>query len=123
MKFDSAAACRIFSAEDCIRWALAAYYGASRDIEPPPGEPWDGESGPWSSPALFIDAVHRRFTESLNDAAITARIPCDSGCACTLLGWDDSAFANGDLIGLKMHDLPPVQNAVNNQSSPRADHA
>ncbi len=92
IRWPSPAACRFFTAEDAVRWALAAYYGASRDIQPPKGEPWHSEFGPWTTPAAFGDAVVTRFLGSVVAAAIDARIPCDHGCATPSFGWDDRGF-------------------------------
>ncbi|HET6545325.1 MAG TPA: hypothetical protein VFG55_01110 [Rhodanobacteraceae bacterium] len=116
MNCDSPAACRIFDAEDVMRWALAAYYGASRAIEPPEGEPWLIEGCPYSSAASFVNEVHSRFTQALNSAALAARIPCDHGCANTPLGWDDSGFPESLFSGPKLNGLPAPENRADNQA-------
>jgi len=106
--WESPAACRFFTPEDVVRWALAAYYGASRDIEPPAGEPWiDPESGSWATPAAFGRAVHARFTNALVAASIDAHIPCDHGCASEEYSWDDRGFpgSHSDYLRAKFPDL------------------
>lgn len=123
MKIDSAAACRFFSAEEACRWALAAYYGASRDVEPPSGVPFVDDGVQWSSPAYFGDAVLSRFAAALVAAAIDARIPCDHGNAAPSFSWDDSGFAGSMcdrgaalFLGPPLNDLPPANNAADNQA-------
>lgn len=117
----SPAACRFFTPEDVVRWALAAYYGASRDVEPPPGVPWlDPEFGQsWASPASFGDAVHMRFTNALVAAAIDARLPCDHGCASATFSWDDSGFFSR----LQGNDLPPLADSCEHPSHGALRHA
>ncbi len=59
-----AAACRCFTPEDACRWALGAYYAASRELDPPAGEPWiDPATGvAWSSPACFVENFVQHLT-------------------------------------------------------------
>jgi hypothetical protein len=96
------AACRFFTPDDAVRWALQAYYGACRDVVPPKGQPWLAEGVAWSSPACWGDAVVTRFMAAVVAAAIDARVPCDHGCATPSFSWDDSAFYSRPQV----NDLP-----------------
>lgn len=123
MKSDQVAACRFFSAEDVCRWALSAYYGASRALVPPNGEAFIAEGCAWSSAACFAFDVHRRLTESMVAAAIDAKIPCNHWSESASCSWDDSGFpgSHADYVvahfaGLELNDLPPLDNPGNNRS-------
>lgn len=124
IRWPSPAACQFFTPEDAARWALAAYYGAARDIRPPKGEPWLCEFGPWATPAAFGDAVVTRFLGLVVAAAIDARIPCDHGCATPSFSWDDRGFPGsradafgGDFSGDLGNDVPHVSAAGEAQAA------
>ena len=59
--------CRVFSAEDAVRWALQAYMQASRYLEASEG-PWVEGGVPWSSPHGFADDFQHEFERRLWDA-------------------------------------------------------
>ncbi|MDQ0008279.1 hypothetical protein J2T07_000438 [Luteibacter jiangsuensis] len=69
MKIDHAAECRFFSAEDAIRFALSAYYAATKHIEPPAGEPWVIDGAPWASGADFADAFMQEVADRISAKA------------------------------------------------------
>ena len=104
------AACRFFTPEDAIRWALQAYCGACRDVVPPKGEPWMVDGCAWTTPAAWADLVVTRFMGLVVAAAIDARVPCDHGCATPSFTWDDSAFFSRP----KRNDLPGSENHAEN---------
>lgn len=95
-------ACRFFTPDDALRWALQAYYGASRHVVPPEGEPWFQDGSAWSSPACWGLEVVSRFIELATAAAIDARVPCDHGSQTPSFSWDDSAF----FLRPEVHNLP-----------------
>lgn len=113
-----------FSAEQAMALALKAYYAAGRAILEDfkaSGEPWIDESGPWSSPSMFLYGFHEELTRRLNTYAIKRRLP-SSGCASPILGWDLDARPSGpvslapqrnDLHSLPspLHALPPATDA------------
>lgn len=115
---DPAAACRCFTAEDALRYALAAYYAASADVEPPEGEPFIGAEGvPYAGPAEFVEfflqQVSRRVYSRALRAGIdlnTGSIPCCPEALCDLLAHPDERFtAEED------DSLPLPENQGNNQ--------
>lgn len=112
MKYDTPASCRFFSPDDAVRWALAAYYGASRALTPPPGEAFIQERVPWATPASFALDVHFRFTDSIVAAAIAAKVPCDHGTASATCGWDlSSETGSPDFMARQeRNNLPGVLN-------------
>lgn len=137
MKFDPAAACRYFSAEDACRLALQAYYAAAAAIDPPPGEPWELEGCPYATPTDFLDAyiceLHARlgllgldrlgtFTAS-NSAGeadfirIACRIAPEKTAALISMLETDNAEDGEAFSGDQLHDLPPVENALHNANS------
>ena len=125
MKYDSPAACRFFTPDDAVRWALAAYYGASRRLHPPLGESFIDGDGRWSSPATFALDVQYAFSESIVAAAIDAKIPCDHGSSGPSCSWNDSGWAHSHadyLAGQEMNDLPGLLNVPDTLESSEARH-
>lgn len=59
--------CRFFSAEDAMRWALAAHVEASRFVAQSEG-PWVDGGVPWSTPEGFADLFKDGFERRLWDA-------------------------------------------------------
>lgn len=57
------AACRFFTVEQALAWTAAAYFGASRALAPPKGEPWFLEGVAWAGP----DDFERHFLQGFND--------------------------------------------------------
>ncbi len=72
---DPAAQCRFFTADDAIRFALAAYYAASHDIEPPQGEPWLIDGEPYADGSCFADAFVQQIADRVSAAAYSANLP------------------------------------------------
>ena len=70
----SPAACRFVGADEFVAMALACYYAASRDLEPPAGEPWkwsnDEGSAYWSSPEDFATGLLHHVEQRLTRMAI-----------------------------------------------------
>jgi hypothetical protein len=128
MKPDPAAQCRFFSAEDACRFALAAYYAASREIEPPPGEPWITEGAPWASGGDFADA----FLEGVRDrvaAAAWSQSLRRSGSVIDGLWWPNPDEDCSDLtehaallLGRIMIHLPPEDNRRHNRLVPGVEN-
>jgi hypothetical protein len=57
--------CRVFSAEDALRWALSAYNEAVRSLRTPEG-PWvDADGLPWSTPDGFREVFLSGFEARL----------------------------------------------------------
>jgi hypothetical protein len=124
---DPAASCRCFSAEDACRHALAAYYAASREIEPPPGEPFESpESGPYAGPTDFVDAFLRQVAERIYGGALEAGVVLrfDSIPACpdglrlainTHCGPDAMLPDRADFSGPENDSLPLPENPADNQ--------
>jgi hypothetical protein len=59
--------CRVFSSEDAMRWALAAYVEASRHLAQSEGL-WVEGGLPWSTPDGFADLFKQEFELRLWDA-------------------------------------------------------
>lgn len=59
--------CRVFSSEDAMRWALAAYVEASRTMAQSEG-PWVDGGSPWATPMCFADLFYQEFERRLWDA-------------------------------------------------------
>lgn len=123
MKHDYAAACRFFSAEDACRFALAAYYAAAREIEPPKGEPWMLEGAPYASAGDFADAFMDQVRDRVAAAAVTASVR-RSGSTCFPLWWPNPEEPTADLsetgqvlLHRLMKHLPPLDNTGNNQQA------
>lgn len=115
MKRDIAKAWRWFTAEDALRWALAAYYAASREVDPPADDP-DPEL--WATSGYFAFAFHAAITRRICREALERKIPCDHGNATLELGWDDSAFSP-----LSRNSLHPSENTPDNHSGTGAANA
>lgn len=65
--------CRVFSAEDVVRWALAAYRAAVVTLRSPEGA-WVEEGLPWSSPHGFAEEfVHEMKRRVWDSCARSAR--------------------------------------------------
>ncbi len=106
MKRDVAKAWRWFTAEDALRWALASYYQACREIEPPADDP---EPDQWSSQGYFVFLFHVALTRRLCREASERNIPCDHGSATEDLHW-----SGADFLRLQGNSLHPAENAVDN---------
>lgn len=65
-------ACRFIRAEDFLALALKAYLAASRQMEPPAGEPWVEAGATWADAEGFYDALRRGLTDRLRRAAVDA---------------------------------------------------
>lgn len=136
MKIDPAAACRFFSAEDACCLALQAYFVASREIEPPEGEPWAIDGQPYASATDFAEVFVREVRARVGLRGLDAL-----GAFCeTYGGWDlleaacriepekirplldardaDNADSAPDFSGDELHDLPPVDSALHNGLPP-----
>lgn len=132
MRNDPAAPCRFFSAEDACRLALQAYFVASREIEPPKGEPWLMEGMPYASAQDFADVFVREVRARVGLCGLETL-----GAFCeTSGGWDllqvasriepekiapllaerdaDNAACAADFSGDSLHDLPRADNATHN---------
>ncbi|MHB1059192.1 MAG: hypothetical protein ACYC0F_15040 [Rhodanobacter sp.] len=140
MKTDYAAQCRFFRAEDAVRIALQAYYAAGRRIEPPPGEPWMIDGDPYATATDFAEAFNGELQARLSLLAL-ARLG-DFNVLRT--EWDLCMLAadvepekmapiiarreterleiEAEFSGLKMHDLPPEDNAVHNRLTEGSGH-
>ena len=115
--------CRVFSSEDAMRWALAAYVEASRCIAQAEG-PWVEGGMPWSTPMGFAQLFHLEFEHRLWDAcersarfrevrewsdAVHAEALAASGVLV-----DGEAVAEPELLRPQMPELPPAKNPGNN---------
>lgn len=123
MKHDYAAACRFFSAEDACRFALAAYFAAGAEIEPPKGEPWLIEGTPYAAPGDFADAFVEQMRDRVAAAAVASSVR-RSGSDTFSLWWpnpgesaDDLTDVGQFLLRRLMKHLPPSDNRRNNQVS------
>lgn len=99
MKRDVTKVWRWFSADDALRWTLAAYFQACRELEPPAGDP-NPES--WASGGFFAYLFHEAITARICREAVEQKIRCDHGCASSLLGWELADFS-----GDAGNSLPP----------------
>jgi hypothetical protein len=120
MKTDHAAQCRFFSAEDAIRYALAAYYAAAKNIEPPQGEAWLIDGQPYASASDFADVFVQEVADRVSAAAYAQRLPRSGG---EIIGpwWpnDGDELTSGGEVFLRriMNHLPPLDNRVHNHVS------
>lgn len=121
MKTDHVAACRFFSAEDACRFALAAYFAAGAEIEPPPGEPWLVGGAPYASAGDFADAFMDQVRDRVAAAAFASSV-CRSGSECFPIWWPNPDEQTSDLSEVRqlllrkiVKHLPPRDNAGNNQ--------
>ena len=64
----AAQACRFFSCEEAMAWAMSAYREATRDLQPPKGEPWVVEGCGWSGPVEFAQSFEHHFQRRFWDA-------------------------------------------------------
>jgi hypothetical protein len=80
--------CIWFTPKEALSWALAAFYGACKDAQPPPGEPWAVEGCAWTNGGNFAEAFQRRLTDRLNREAEQLRIPSPDNSG-ALVGWDN----------------------------------
>ena len=103
----------ILRPSDCWQWlppdevcrhALAAYYRACRDCEPPAGVPFmvpdpDGreQAQPFASPAFFVEALSELLSLRLAAAAEQAGVGGYAGCVERLERWDQKTDG-GDLF-------------------------
>lgn len=113
MKTDHAAACRFFSAEDACRFALAAYFAASAEIQPPKGEPWILEGAPYATAGDFADAFMDQVRDRVAAAALAASAR-RSGSESHPLWWpnpgenaDDMSETGRVLLRRIVKHLPP----------------
>lgn len=69
--------------EDVLEQALAAFYAACREQNPPPGEPFleheNGRDYPWSGRADLRGAIAGLFVQRLNALALKRGVSVDSG--------------------------------------------
>lgn len=117
-KPDLSAPCRFFSAEDACRFALQAYYAASRDVEPPPGEPFMIDGQPYSSASDFADAFCQQIADRLSALAYSQHLR-HSGSKIDGPWWPDSGdqLTEGGALFMRriLKHLPPGHNALHNQ--------
>lgn len=137
MKFDPAASCRFFTAEDACCLALQAYYAATPRIQPPPGEPWIQDGDPYATPADFADAFAGELMARLGLLALdrlgTFNVAVsqwdflrlahdiDPEKIAPLIAERETAWAETlrDFSGDQLHDLPPVENELHNANAAR----
>lgn len=67
-------ACRFITPDDWLSLALSAYYAASRDLQPPTGEPWEVEGAVWSTPEDFVLGLEMHVQRRLLAAAVAAHV-------------------------------------------------
>ncbi|MFC5741587.1 hypothetical protein [Dyella tabacisoli] len=126
MKIDYAAQCRFFSAEDAIRYALAAYYAATQNIEPPKGEDWLIDGQPYACASDFADAFVQEVADRVSAAAYAQRLPrLASDITGTWWPNDGEELTSAGEVFLRriMNHLPPVDNRVHNRPSNGAENA
>jgi hypothetical protein len=109
MKAGSAEACRFFTVDQAVAWAVAAYYGASRSVEPPKGEPWVVEGVPFASAEDFEVGFLDRLAARMNRAAIEAGLD--------RIEPEHFVFLLSDFSGEKVNSLPEGPKAGNNLES------
>lgn len=113
--------CRFFSAEDAMRWALAAHVEASRFLAQSEG-PWVDGGMPWSTPEGFADLFKGEFERRLWDAcersarfrevsAWSDRVRRDAAAA-DGVGVDGEAGAEPELLRPQMPELPQCGTVV-----------
>lgn len=122
MKHDYAAECRFFKAEDACRMALAAYYAASADLEPPEGEPWVLEGSPYATASDFALCFCQQIAERVSAIAYAQRLR-QPDSVLDGLWWPEDGFNLEELSEYRqaslrriMKHLPPGDNRVNNRS-------
>lgn len=134
MKLDPVAQCRFFSADDACRFALQAYYGSHRYIEPPPGEPWMIDGEPYAGPGDFADAFIAELQVRISLCALDRLgyfdVLGDPGWNLHKLAADiepqkmapiiaaretQLAQIDADFLGDEMNRLPPGDNPVHNR--------
>ncbi|KRA35487.1 hypothetical protein ASD68_03540 [Rhodanobacter sp. Root627] len=139
MKTDFAAQCRFFTGEDACRIALKAYYAAARDLDPPPGEPWEVDGVPYATASDFADAFNDQMRARLallaldrlgefvapshlwDPVVLAGRIEPEKMAPIISKLETDNRKDDADFSGQKMHGLPPDDNAVHNQVSSRVE--
>ena len=88
----TAASARFVGPAEVVQLALCAFYAASRDQEPPPGEPWliDGANA-WSGPEDFMDGLLRHIDARLRAAALATGFAIEQP-------WTDEETAEHDAL-------------------------
>lgn len=66
------ARCKFLTAEAFLSLALQAYLGASKDLVPPPGEPWVDEGATWTNAESFYDGLLSQVADRLRLAALAS---------------------------------------------------
>jgi hypothetical protein len=137
MKFDPAASCRFFTAEDACRLALQAYYAAAAAIQPPPGEPWEVDGQPYATTGDFADEFIMGLAPRLGLLALDrlgsfdppedrgnpwerARLLEPEKMAPVIAAREtQNADAEELFSGRELHGLPPGDNALHNADAAR----
>lgn len=120
------ASCRYFTADDALRFALAAYYAASQQMEPPLGEPWEIDGQPYASAADFADSFVQEICDRVSAAALTAKIERHGS---EIMGnwWpnegDELTNAGATFLRRIMKHLPPEEIDVHNRILEGLGHA
>jgi len=122
-QIDPAAASRCFTAEDACRYALAAYYAACADIEPPKGEPWLDEDGEaWASPGDFVEMFLRQVGIKVYREAVAAGVEVITGsmpqcpdALCAVMR-ETGRLVEEDFSGADNDNLPPPENRADNHA-------
>lgn len=88
----TAASARFVGPAEVVQLALGAFYAASRDQEPPEGEPWliDGANA-WSGPEDFMDGLLRHMEARMRSAALATGFAIE-------VPWSDADIAEHDAL-------------------------
>lgn len=120
MKNDPVAECRFFTAEDACRIALAAYYAAGAELEPPPGEPWMLDGSPYASASDFADCFCQQVADRVSAIAYSQHLS-RSGSSLDGPWWpnqgEELTEYGANFLRRIMKHLPPGDNPGNNQLS------
>jgi hypothetical protein len=117
--------CRFFEADDALRWAVSAYYGACHATKGPlPYNLTEGRK-------LFLDAFMASFLEQVMTDPISAREGrawvdwMDAEDRGGLNARRDAELPSPDpvLNGDQLNGLPSSDNASDNQAKPRVENA
>lgn len=124
MKIDYAAQCRFFTAEDAVRIALQAYYAASRDMDPPAGEPWMLDGQPYATATDFAETFSGQMQARMGLVAldrlgtfltvnspwvlhqVAARIEPEKMAPIVAAREMEKADIEREILGDSMHGLP-----------------
>lgn len=133
MKSDSVASCQFFTPGDACRLALEAYYAATCELAPPPGEAWMIDGDPYASASDFADAFHGQLQARLgllaldrlaefhvvgtswDVYALAGEIAPQKMAPIISIRATENARIDAEFLGANLHRLPAADNAPHNR--------